>query len=113
MGVSAALFLTDEQKLKEDLVRVPLVSGRSLVAQEFCKDFIKEYQSIPSDIWNSRQAMENDAMQQIKKFVDNCEKRQRLMDIRLKQQALDPIDAEYIPSSGVLDQLELYESNKK
>lgn len=105
MGTSAALFLTDEKKLKEDLAQIPLVSGRSLVAQEFCRDFVKEYKNVPSDVWNSRQAMENHSMQQIKNFVKNCEKRQSLIDIRMKQD-MDPIDAEYIPrSDGELEEL--------
>lgn len=106
VGASAALFLTDDVKMKDDLARMPLVQGRSLISEELCFDFIKEHDKIPAQVWTSKEAIESSSMQAIRTFVHNCQKRESLVDYRQKElHVFDRKDAEKIPSPGVLEHL--------
>eukprot|EP01083_Nonionella_stella_P073529 198928_1 len=78
-GFSASLFLIDERKLQQDLSQAPLVKGRSLLADELCADFTKEFKEIPKEFWKKRALNESsnkgDSIDNIKAFVHNCQKR--------------------------------------
>lgn len=100
VGASASLFLTDEVKMQNDLADIPLVKGRSLVSDELCTDFIKEYNNMPPQIWTSKNAAESTSMQAIKTFIENCNKRERLVSDRQKN-GMDFKEAAKIPSPGV------------
>ena len=114
VGVSSALFLTDEEKIKDDLSQMPLVQGRSLVSEELCTDFIKEYRKISPQMWTSKEANGSSSMQAIKSFVNNCQKRETLVDYRNKElKLLNREDAEIIPSPGVLEHLSRIEVASK
>jgi hypothetical protein len=104
VGVSSALFLSDEEKIKDDLAQMPLIQGRSLVSEELCTDFIKEYEKVLPQLWTSNEAKENTSMQAIRCFVTNCQKRQILVDYRNEHlNLLDCKDAENIPSWWAID----------
>jgi len=47
---SSAVF-TDKAKLMNAMVEVPLVSVRSLIADELCDGFIDVYKGIPKKTW--------------------------------------------------------------
>ena len=105
VGVSAALFLTDDVKMKDDLARMPLVQGRSLISEELCFDFIKEHDKIQPQVWTSKEAIESSSMQAIRTFVHNCQKRESLIHSRQKELHSDRKDAGNIPSPGVLEHI--------
>ena len=92
--------------MKDDLARMPLVQGRSLISEELCFDFIKEHDKIQPQVWTSKEAIESSSMQAIREFVHNCQKRESLVDYRQKElHVVDRKDAENIPSPGVLEHL--------
>lgn len=78
-GFSTCLFLIDGTKLQQDLSQAPLVKGRSLLADELCADFTKEFKEIPKEFWKKRAVNESsnkgDNIDNIKAFVHNCQKR--------------------------------------
>jgi len=86
--------------MQNDLADIPLVKGRSLVSDELCTDFIKEYNNMPPQIWTSKNAAESTSMQAIKTFIENCNKRERLVSDRQKN-GMDFKEAAKIPSPGV------------
>ncbi len=75
VGLSATMFLTEVDKLQKDLASLPLIKGRSLIAEELCEDFIKEYKEIPEEVLNTDEALQSDSLRNIKMFVDNCQTR--------------------------------------
>jgi hypothetical protein len=59
IGCSTTLFLMDKDKFKQDLVRIPLVQGNSVIADEFCHDFMVEYDRLPSSFWDQIDLKQN------------------------------------------------------
>jgi len=120
VGASAAVFLTDITRIEQDLAAIPLVKGRSLVAEELCTDFIKEYNNLPMDLWKSKDAMESSSIKAIQLFIDNCQKRDRLVSYREQHHqhshgnengnamGIARKDATNIPSPGVQFHLDAY-----
>jgi hypothetical protein len=49
----------DKDKFKQDLVRIPLVQGNSVIADEFCHDFMVEYDRLPSSFWDQIDLKQN------------------------------------------------------
>lgn len=111
VGLSASLFLTDDEKLKKDFSNTPLVKGRSLIAEEFCDDYRKEFQKISPSILQSKEAMESSSMRAIQNFVHNCEQRNSIIAYREKEQMLDRSDAENLPSP-VLEEIKKIANQK-
>ena len=112
VGSSAALFLTDEVKMRNDLANIPLVEGRSLVSDELCPDFIKEYHSKPRNTLENSSKSDQMALRAIKTFVHNCEERDRLVTYRQKLLSMDRSDASNIPTPGVLHHLGSIDKDK-
>jgi hypothetical protein len=106
VGASTALFLTDEVKMqKNDLANIPLVKGRSLVSEELCSDFIREYNRLPKQLWSSgKNDAENLSLNAIGNFVGNCQKRNRLV-LHRRNDGLELEEARKIPDPGVLQNL--------
>ena len=111
VGLSASLFLTDDEKLKKDFSKTPLVKGRSLIAEEFCDDYRKEFQKISPPILKSKEAVESSSMRAIQNFVHNCEQRNSIIAYREKEQMLDRSDAENLPSP-VLEEIKKIANQK-
>jgi hypothetical protein len=104
VGASTALFLTDEVKMQNDLANIPLVKGRSLVSEELCSDFIREYNRLPKQSWSSGNDAENRSLNAIGNFVGNCQKRNRLV-LHRRNDGLELEEALKIPDPGVLQNL--------
>ena len=77
IGCSATIFLTDTDKLQKDISEIPLVKGRSLVADELCGDFVREYKQWDPSMWNNPKIIEeaHPSLGAIRNFVKNCELR--------------------------------------
>jgi hypothetical protein len=78
LGCSITLFLIDKEKLKKDLVRIPLLDGKSHIAEELCPDFMAEYERIPSTFWDQNEMKSGNYtdLMHIRDFVFNCRIRQ-------------------------------------
>ena len=102
IGCSVTMFLADLPKMKNDLAKIPLVKGRSLVSDELCHEFISL--SKPQDSEISDKSLQD--------FVLNCQKRIKAEDY-LKTTQADCFNNEgtnfsipYPGVEGVLHQLE-------
>lgn len=70
-----SLVFVDRKKLMDDMSKIPLVEGRSLISDELCDDFIDVYRGIPKKTWDTYQG-KSDALDAISGFVMNCMRRQ-------------------------------------
>ena len=110
-GAYAAMYLVDRSDMYRQLSQVPLVSGRSILADEFCGLLQTFIAARPPNYW--KQA-ENVFLTEAYHFSVNCDKRQAMVkqlkqDLGLQEQDETPI----IPTGGVpvLDSIEEKEDN--
>lgn len=74
-------YATDPKKILDQVSEVPLVSGRSIISDELCDDFILEHGQFPTEFWHRLKNSSEDAttLTQIciamDNFVTNCKKR--------------------------------------
>jgi len=104
IGCSTTIFLTDVDKLRTDMSVIPLVEGRSLVSDDLCGDFTKEYKKRPQsfwDGWDGVNAEEQPSLNAIRAFVLNCKKREAHEKILRNEQGFGPDDPVAIPKPGV------------
>lgn len=76
IGTSTAIFLTDEEKVMQDIGTIPLVKGKSLISETLCTPFLKEYQKVDPALWKSKEGRNSSSLQTIQTFCRNCQKRQ-------------------------------------
>jgi len=81
VSISAAMYgsvyFTDTKRLMKEVSDIPLVSGRSLVSDELCDDFIDVYRAIPKKVWNKYDG-QSESLDCITHFVKNCLRRQKV-----------------------------------
>lgn len=96
MAASVSMAYTDTEKMRQQLIELPLVQGRSLTADALCDDIVKELQKVKRE--------ENPAFQRLTKlnargdqtpasfylegiiaFSENCQRR-RFEEQRLRQE---------------------------
>ena len=87
IGCSATIFLAETDKLQKDVSTIPLVKGRSLVADELCVDFTREYQIWPRSMWDNSKMTEetHPSLGAIQSFVENC-KRRREVEAKIRSE---------------------------
>lgn len=76
IGGSVSMFLTDFDKMHTDFARIHLVRGRSLIADELCSDFLKQYNEVTLRKPDDLQKMDKSFLE----FISNCTKRQKVED---------------------------------
>lgn len=92
-GISTSLFLLEGDKVMEDVSRVPLVQGRSLISDEFCTSFMQEHSKYGEDFWSQSQNTDrNSNVCLLNEFVKNCKKRRNVENY---------LNNRNIPSPGV------------
>ena len=74
MALYGSAVMTDKAKLMTDMAEIPLVAGRSLIADELCDDFIDVYRGIPRKTWKKYEG-KSEALDAISGFVMNCMRR--------------------------------------
>jgi len=74
LAAYGSAYFTDRGKLMQDLSKVPLVEGRSLLSDELCTDFIDIYRSIPKKTWDKFNG-KSEPLDAIGGFVKNCLRR--------------------------------------
>jgi len=68
---------TDVNGLLNKMAEAPLLEGRSIVCEELCGDFIREYRSIPPEFWAKADGKSPFKIcTAIEKFAYNCKRRQ-------------------------------------
>lgn len=117
MAASTSMAYTDTDKIRQQIIDMPLVEGTSLTSDALCDPIVKELAKIKQEkdpTYKRLQALNKDGnptpastyLDNIEKFSENCERR-RYMERRItKEQGLlqssstkhDPIE---IPSPGV------------
>ena len=123
VAASVSMTYTDADKLRRELVEIPLVTGRSLVSDTLCDDITAELQKVQQEelpvYLRLQQSLKeqhhhqggttNDIpkspasfyLESIQHFTENCQRR-RAMERRIRQeQGLDKRDPVEIPSPGV------------
>lgn len=111
MGASVTMFLTDKEKMQKGLAKMPLLQGRSIIAEELCSDYIRAYQMAESKGFDWK-APHNEypSIDAITTFVLNCKKR-AVYEKRLRRETGKPANEPLsIPSPGVPDDILAEES---
>jgi hypothetical protein len=101
MGLVACVVSTPKRKLFETTADIPLVSGRSAVSDTLCTDFIENYQRLPADLWTPKKLKGDDVSTNLKRFIENCARRQAMeKQLRLESglRGTEPVE---IPRPGV------------
>lgn len=102
---------TVTEELRNQIAELPLIEGRSLVAESLCDDIAAELQAIQAEGNRAYQRLQKrDAQNEshaafyiegVEKFVENCQRR-KAMERRLRQeQGLGPYDLVEILPPGV------------
>ena len=119
VAASVSMAYTDADKLRRELVEIPLVTGRSLVSDTLCDDITAELQKVQQEdlpVYSRLQQLLDDQragrsdtpqtpaafyLESIQHFTENCQRR-RAMEKRIRQeQGLDNRDSVDIPPPGV------------
>mmetsp|Transcript_3591 Transcript_3591/g.5436 ORF Transcript_3591/g.5436 Transcript_3591/m.5436 type:complete len:394 (+) Transcript_3591:85-1266(+) len=99
ISVYASAILTDRQQLLKDASEIPLVQGKSLLSQELCVDFRKEYSRYEPQVWERQK--DDLLMNAIRDVVVNCRKRD-LYERQIREESGMGAEEEVlIPSPGV------------
>jgi hypothetical protein len=124
VAASVSMTYTDADKLRNELLEIPLVPGRSLVSDALCDDITAELQKVQQEdlpvylrlkaalkehqhtaavsaSMSTPQTPASLYLESIERFSENCQRR-RAMEKRIRQeQGLDKRDPVEIPISGV------------
>lgn len=112
IGSYASLYLTDKQKMMNQFTEIPLVEGRSLLSEELCGDFTREFQKFDRQVWDRNHPSltggvqtnddgEHDFRNTMQGFVVNCRRRAIYEEELRKEQGLRSDDPVVVPSPGV------------
>ena len=97
-GTYAAIYLVDRSEMLHKLSQVPLVSGRSVLASEFCEVMQQQVRQRPEHYWK---AAEDVYLVEAYNFSANCQKRQAMEKSLRQELGLGKEDAISIPIGGV------------
>ena len=101
MGFLVSLVSTSNAKLFEAIADIPLVPGRSAVSDALCTDFIANYKRLPKELWTPNKIQFDNVTKNLKRFVENCQRRQGI-ERQLRYDAnLDESEPMEIPHPGV------------
>ena len=107
IGCSATVFLTDPDRLRDDLSALPLVRGRSLVSDDLCGDFVREFRKHPEELWRHGKIRETEPnIVAIHEFVLNCGRRRAWEKKRREERGMAPSDPVIVPEPGVPNDIE-------
>ncbi|KAL3827054.1 hypothetical protein ACHAXA_007561 [Cyclostephanos tholiformis] len=117
VGAYASLYFIDKDKLMRKFAEIPLVEGRSLLSEELCGDFAREFKKFDRRIWDenhpyltsggmpdnaSNKDDKNEFRNAIQGFVANCRRRDIYeREIRIERGCLSDDVHVSIPPPGV------------
>jgi hypothetical protein len=100
-GFSVFWTMTPKLQLFETVADIPLLSGRSAISDTLCTDFIENYHRLPKSLWHHERLKDDDLSRNIKRFVENCMKRQQYERILRLESQIDESTQVVIPEPGV------------
>jgi hypothetical protein len=117
MAASVSMQWTDTEKIREQITKLPLVSGRSLASDALCEEIVTELQKVVDErdpvYERLRRRIQSESkdtaliepiafyLKGIVEFSENCQRRSfRERELR-QEQGFGPDDAVEIPSPGV------------
>jgi len=103
-GSSISVWKTNTKEVYDALAKLPLVDGRSLISDTFCKDYTAEYHCHSKEFWNNTQ---DARLITISRFVQNCRRRAEYEKKLRAESGLSPDEPVSIPAPGVPSDLEL------
>jgi hypothetical protein len=101
MGCVVTVVATPKIKLFEAAADIPLTHGRSAISDTLCSDFIVNYKRLPKELWTPKKLKRDDVTTNIKRFVENCQRRQQMEKQLRSNAALSENEAVEIPYPGV------------
>ena len=105
MGGIVWFVATPKLKIFEAAADIPLVPGRSAVSETLCSDFIENFKRLPKELWTPKKLDGDDVTTNIKRFVENCQRRQQVERQLRSDSALKENEPVEIPHPGVLKDL--------
>jgi hypothetical protein len=101
IGSATWYYMTPQQQLCESVAKIPLAAGTSMLSDLLCTDFIEQYQRMDTHDWKNQDDKDEDFIQGILGFIQNCQRRGIYQDQLRAEQGL-PKDAPVeIPPPGV------------
>lgn len=113
VGAYTSLYFIDTSKLLRQAAELPLVEGRSLLSEELCPDFAKEFQTYPRETWEEndpsygRESIElapggkPKLASFIQSFVANCKRRAIYEEEMRSERGISENDPVNVPHPGV------------
>lgn len=112
IGSWASLYFIDKDKMMKQFTELPLIEGRSLLSEELCGPFTREFQKFDSQVWDKNHPSltggnhttdvgDSDFRNTIQGFVANCRRRAIFEEELRKERGLRGSDIVVVPSSGV------------
>ena len=103
IGASASFYMTDTTRILQLLATIPLVEGHSVIAKEFCPDFMEYYKKkLSPEDKNYVKHAESPQLQAINQFIRNCQKRSKYEErLRKEKGVLSKDFPVSIPVGGV------------
>ena len=98
VGALVANSKLDETTLLSKIVYIPLVEGRSFVADEFCQSIQDKFAERPNNYWSEVESL---YLKQLKVFSDNCKRRQQFEDKIRQENGMVANAPVSIPTGGV------------
>jgi hypothetical protein len=95
-GCSTAVILTDTVKFQRDLVRAPLLPGKSLVHSFVCQDVVQAYDKLDSETFKETK---EPLLLTFQAFVANCKTRSAFID---RRRAFGDDRPDVVPYPGLL-----------
>jgi hypothetical protein len=111
LGTSISMAYTDTEKIREQVIGMPLVPGRSLTSDALCDDIVKELQQVkkardPAYVRLSKQSGQEITpaafyLQGLVGFSENCQRRRFAEQQFRQERGLESSDPVEIPEPGV------------
>lgn len=104
-GCMVTFVTTPKLKLFQAAADIPLVEGTSAISDAVCSDFIQNYKRLPEDLWTRKKLEGDDVTTNIKRFVQNCQRRQQVERQLRVESGLAEGSPVSIPEPGVAGDL--------
>jgi len=105
IGGATWYYMTPQDQLCESASKIPLAAGKSMLADTFCSDFIDQYQRMDPGLWANQNDKDEDFIQGILGFIENCYRRRIYEDHLRAEQGLPKEAPIEIPPPGVPPEL--------
>ena len=96
-GISTALFVLQPEEIKNEMIQLPLVTGRSAIHEIVCPEFDTAFQKIDPNVFETNS--DDETIRMFRTFVNNCRLRSEFIRSRELSGVRSP---KLIPYPGVV-----------